>query len=159
MVKFIFDLIGKRVVASWWSSLHHPSAFAIRYAFWCSFVILFLYAILAFDVPYKGKTVPELFIGNEVEQYRLHQNTEDWIVATSRHDKLKEECDYIRRQVERLQLVRWQLMAIQGMPTGKKEAEIDKATVALEGAKKKLLVADLALSEVAVLLKKLVAQR
>jgi len=159
VIKFIFALIGKRVIASWWSSLHQPGAFAIRYTFWCSFFVLFWYAVFAIDIPYKGKTVPELFIGNEVEQYRLHQNTEDWIVATSQHDKLQEECDYIRRQVERLQLVRWQLMAIQGMPTGKQEAEIDKATVALEGAKKKLLVADLALSEVAVLLKKLVAQR
>jgi len=152
-------MFGKQVILNWWGSLHHPSGFAIRYVFWTSLLAVCAYSFFFVDIPFKGKTAPQWFIGNEVEQFRLHQNTEDWFVAETQRESLQRECDYIERRVDKLQLVIWQLMAVQGMPAGEKAIEVEKATREMVHAKKKYEAAELALGKVTLLLDQLVAAR
>jgi len=159
MIKSLFNMFGRQIIVRWWASLHEPGAFARRYAFWCVVFGTMWYCFLFVEIPFKGKTAPQWFIGNEVEQFRLHQNTEEWFVAETERQVLQRECDYISRRVDNLQLIVWQLMAIQGIPAGEKAIEVEKANRELAGAKKKFAVAELALGKITHLLDKLVAQR
>ena len=155
MIKLFLNKFGPGLLDKWWSSLHHPSGFAIRYVFWTTALMVLVVGVMAVDVPWKEKTIPELYIGNEVEQYRLHQNSSDWYVAETKRQSLQKECDYFERRVDKLQLAVWQLMAIKGVPV----VEVEKAKHELAGAKKKYAVADLALTGIELSLKKLVASR
>lgn len=158
MIKLLFNKFGDAALSKWWASLHHPSAFAIRYVCWTSALILLIFAVFAFDVPFKEKTVAELWLGNEVEQYRLHSNTKSLIIAKDEKDQLSDECIELRRRIEALRLARWQLMGVT-MPEQKKIIELDMAATELDDLKKKLVVAEFALSKATHLYDELLAMR
>ena len=158
MIKTLFNMFGKNMLIGWYDSLHKPSAFPQRYVFWCACLIVVVYCVGFVEIPFKGKTLPELYIVNEVEQYRLHQNTEDSLLAKDEKDELNDECKEYRRQIAAIQLARWQLMGI-AMPKHIKAVEMEKSDRAMSTLEKKLVATEIALSEATQLFKALVAQR
>jgi hypothetical protein len=158
MLKVIFDKFGGVILSKWWASLHHPHGFAIRYVFWTSALVVFVVSIFTVNVPFQGKTIPEWWLGNEVEQYRLHANTKSLVVAKDNKDTISAECVELKRQIAALRLARWQLMGV-SMPEQARAIELDMASTELNDLKKKLAVAELSKSKATLSYEILIAQR
>ncbi len=96
-------------------------------------------------IPFKGKTAVELGLETYWENWRLHSNTGKLMVAEKKSDRLRAECIRIERLLSDLQLARWQLMGVPGMPASQREIELEMSGVKIEHEKKSLVVVQLAL--------------
>lgn len=158
MIKLIMNKFGPGLLDKWWASLHHPSGFAIRYVFWTTALVVIVVAFFAKDVPWKGKTLPELYIGNEVEQYRLHQNSSDWYALDKELRRLTDDCNYLSRLVDKYQSNIYQLEA-SDIPKDRRGSLVRRAEASLRDAEKKFEVARVAKLAITHSLDELVAQR
>tara|TARA_R110002096_G_scaffold315227_3_gene509453 strand:+ start:5410 stop:5892 length:483 start_codon:yes stop_codon:yes gene_type:complete len=160
MIKLFLNKFGPGLLDKWWSSLHHPSGFAIRYVAWNTLLIALLYCFFFVDVPWKEKTAPELYIGNEVEQYRLHGNTKKLFIADKEAERLDKECRKLKGDISDIQILIWNLKAIaKSNPAADMASELEEMDLMMLSKKKALVDATTALAKATHSFDLLVAQR
>ena len=160
MLKLLLNKFGPGLLDKWWSSLYHPSGFAIRYVFWTTALFVVVIGVLSVDVPWKDKTLPELYIGNEVEQYRLHNNTKKLLIADKETERLDKECRKLKGDISDIQILIWNLKAIaKSNPAADMASELEEMDLMMLSKKKALEDATTALAAATHSFDLLVAQR
>ncbi len=160
MLKLFLNKFGKGALDRWWADLHTNQGMARRYLVWCTAFFGSIYLAFAFDIPFKEKTAAE-WAGYTLimEPYRLHQHSEDWIVAIDKKADLKLDCIKLEAEIQRLNILRIQLLAIRGLSQEDRVRETLTVKSMLSNSKKKLAAAEFALTKTNDLLERLVASR
>lgn len=155
----------KSLILKYWDSgiglLHHRSAFAVWFVVATMFATGSIYTFFYVDSPFDSdnKTTFQKILHRDYENWRLHALAFDIIVAKDEKDILRDDCNEIQRQIRALRLARWQIMGVSGMSKEKKDIELDMANTEIDDAKKKLRVAELALTTATHSYELLIAQR
>jgi len=115
--------------------------------------------VVGVDIPFKEKTIAELWLDNHWENWRVHKNATDLFASKDKKDELKDECKELEQQIEKLEMTRWNLMGHPTLSANDKSIEIDKVLSRMGKAGKKLLAAEEALQAASHSYDLLVAQR
>ncbi len=115
--------------------------------------------VVGVDVPFKHKTVLELYIADHYENWRVHANATKLFDIDEVRDKLEEECDYLEELIYKLEVSRLNIVGHPTLPMDVKSVELGRITSMKGILGKKLQAAKEGSAAATLTYKKLIAAR
>lgn len=150
----------KALAAMVWGAVPNKRQVLMTVACVCVVLSTIGAVLVGVDVPFKGKTVVELWLHDHWENWRHHGNSTKLHLAEREIDVADKECTDLRKSVEDIQILIWKLKAIaKSNPSADMSSELSDMDIMMASKKKELVGAELYLAQITQSFEDLVAAR